>query len=109
MRHGEICKFGTGAVSRVVPQVVDVDQNRIAAWKSSQLPIYEPGLLSIVRTARDGTERLRLGARVLPLVSQTGCLNDMVPSKLGRDCGGRQLSAPFSSPSLTIMKTLSAL
>jgi UDPglucose 6-dehydrogenase len=32
--------------------VVDVDARRIAAWNSDRLPIYEPGLDSIVRSAR---------------------------------------------------------
>ncbi len=32
--------------------VVDIDSNRIAAWNSETLPIYEPGLDSIVRAAR---------------------------------------------------------
>ncbi|KAL8821704.1 MAG: hypothetical protein Q9223_000278 [Gallowayella weberi] len=34
--------------------VVDINPDRIAAWKSSSLPIYEPGLYDIVRAARDG-------------------------------------------------------
>lgn len=34
--------------------VVDYDSKRIAAWNSNDLPIYEPGLLSVVQTARDG-------------------------------------------------------
>jgi len=33
--------------------VVDVDKDKIAAWQTDQLPIYEPGLLDIVKTARD--------------------------------------------------------
>ena len=32
--------------------VVDVNQERIAAWNSNQLPIYEPGLDEVVREAR---------------------------------------------------------
>ena len=32
--------------------VVDVDPERIAAWQSDSLPIYEPGLFEIVRSAR---------------------------------------------------------
>jgi len=32
--------------------VVDVNEARIAAWNSEELPIYEPGLDAIVRTAR---------------------------------------------------------
>src|SRR5512139_2117785 len=32
--------------------VVDINQDRIAAWESDQLPIYEPGLDEIVRQTR---------------------------------------------------------
>ncbi len=33
--------------------VVDINEKRIDAWKSDELPIYEPGLLDIVKQARD--------------------------------------------------------
>jgi len=33
--------------------VVDIDMNKIAAWKSDSLPIYEPGLSELVKTTRD--------------------------------------------------------
>ena len=33
--------------------VVDINQARIDAWQSDQLPIYEPGLDEVVRQARD--------------------------------------------------------
>lgn len=32
--------------------VVDINEERIAAWQTDDLPIYEPGLLEIVREAR---------------------------------------------------------
>jgi UDPglucose 6-dehydrogenase len=32
--------------------VVDINEEKIAAWQSDDLPIYEPGLLEIVRCAR---------------------------------------------------------
>ena len=32
--------------------VVDINQQRIDAWNSDQLPIYEPGLDEVVREAR---------------------------------------------------------
>lgn len=32
--------------------VVDINSERIAAWNSDTLPIYEPGLLDVVKTAR---------------------------------------------------------
>ncbi|KAL8687261.1 MAG: hypothetical protein Q9218_006516 [Villophora microphyllina] len=34
--------------------VVDINANRVAAWLSDDLPIYEPGLYEVVRAARDG-------------------------------------------------------
>ncbi len=33
--------------------VVDINADRIAAWKTDNLPIFEPGLLDIVKQARD--------------------------------------------------------
>jgi UDPglucose 6-dehydrogenase len=33
--------------------VVDIDEKRISAWQSDQLPIYEPGLDEVVRCSRD--------------------------------------------------------
>ncbi len=33
--------------------VVDINAERIEAWKSDNLPIYEPGLLDVVKTARE--------------------------------------------------------
>ena len=36
--------------------MVDLSETRIAAWKSSALPIYEPGLYEVVRVARDGID-----------------------------------------------------
>jgi len=32
--------------------VVDINEARIAAWNSDKLPIYEPGLLEVVKEAR---------------------------------------------------------
>lgn len=40
--------------SDVTVTVVDISAERIAAWNSMTLPIYEPGLDSIVYAARDG-------------------------------------------------------
>lgn len=39
--------------------VVDRDQNRISAWKGKHLPIHEPGLVDVVRAARDGQKEGR--------------------------------------------------
>ncbi|KAF8854035.1 nucleotide sugar dehydrogenase [Acephala macrosclerotiorum] len=36
--------------------VVDRDPNRIAQWKTRHLPIFEPGLDTILRIARDGSK-----------------------------------------------------
>jgi len=36
--------------------VVDRDPVRVAQWRSKHLPIYEPGLPSILRIARDGSK-----------------------------------------------------
>ena len=33
--------------------VVDINEERIQRWSSDNLPIYEPGLLEVVRQARD--------------------------------------------------------
>jgi len=32
--------------------VVDVSEDRVAAWKTEELPVYEPGLLEVVKEAR---------------------------------------------------------
>ena len=32
--------------------VVDINAERIAAWQTDELPIYEPGLLEVVQEAR---------------------------------------------------------
>ena len=32
--------------------VVDINADRIAAWQTDKLPIYEPGLLEVVQEAR---------------------------------------------------------
>lgn len=36
--------------------VIDLSETRIEAWKSTTLPIFEPGLYDIVKVARDGTD-----------------------------------------------------
>lgn len=40
--------------------VVDYDAKRIAAWQSDELPIYEPGLMEVVKPARDGISNKRI-------------------------------------------------
>jgi UDPglucose 6-dehydrogenase len=59
-----ICCIGAGYVGgptmaviaakcpQIAVTVVDVNESRIAAWNSETLPIYEPGLDAIVRSAR---------------------------------------------------------
>jgi UDPglucose 6-dehydrogenase len=39
--------------------VVDLDKARIERWRSSTLPIYEPQLLEVVQSARDGGDGRR--------------------------------------------------
>lgn len=38
--------------SEIEVTVVDINEDRIAAWQSDTLPIYEPGLYEVVWTAR---------------------------------------------------------
>jgi UDPglucose 6-dehydrogenase len=40
--------------------VVDKDAKRIAKWTSRHLPVHEPGLYDVVRSARDGTRATQL-------------------------------------------------
>ena len=61
----KICCIGAGYVGgptmAVIAQkcpsievtVVDINQARVDAWKSSKLPVYEPGLLEVVEQVRD--------------------------------------------------------
>lgn len=44
----------TAYKSNVEVTVVDINEARIEAWRSDEIPIYEPGLYNIVRAARDG-------------------------------------------------------
>ena len=44
----------TAYKSNVEVTVVDINEQRIQAWNSEHLPIYEPGLQEIVYAARDG-------------------------------------------------------
>lgn len=46
----------TAYKANVEVTVVDINEQRIQAWKSHQLPIYEPGLQEIVCAARDGNK-----------------------------------------------------
>lgn len=58
MHDTNIIKGPTSAVTAfktdVLVTVVDINLDRIAAWNSNTLPIYEPGLLDVIRIARDG-------------------------------------------------------
>ncbi len=33
--------------------IVDINEEKIAAWQTDDLPIYEPGLLEVVKRTRD--------------------------------------------------------
>lgn len=60
----KICCIGAGYVGgptmaviaeqcpEITVTVVDLDQARIDAWNSNQLPVYEPGLKAIVEAIR---------------------------------------------------------
>ena len=63
----------TAIMSDVKVTVVDIDQERITAWKSMTLPIYEPGLDELVYAARDGVE---------PGVNITTCDSSTPSSKI---------------------------
>ena len=62
--------------------MVDINADRIAAWKSHSLPIYEPGLHEIVRAARDGIQ-FDDGSRTASCVRREGisCLNKTASAK----------------------------
>ena len=56
MRHGiGPTSAVTAFMSNIDVTVVDINSERIKAWNSDRLPIYEPGLHEIVYAARDGT------------------------------------------------------
>ena len=49
---GPTCSVIAWKVPAVTVNVVDISQERIDAWNSEQLPIYEPGLEDIVKQCR---------------------------------------------------------
>jgi UDPglucose 6-dehydrogenase len=51
---GPTCAVIAAKNPNVTVTVVDLSEKRIAAWNSNVLPIYEPGLLELVKEARDG-------------------------------------------------------
>jgi UDPglucose 6-dehydrogenase len=51
--------------------VVDRDERRIRRWKSRHLPIYEPGLVDIVRIARDGSRNFTFTNEPTPSSADT--------------------------------------
>ncbi|KAI1340230.1 nucleotide sugar dehydrogenase [Xylariaceae sp. FL0016] len=54
--------------------VADKDAGRIRRWNSKHLPIYEPGLLEIVRVARDGCRQLIPASTLRESDSQTSVI-----------------------------------
>lgn len=40
----------------IVVNVADLNASRIRKWNSKHLPVHEPGLIDVVRVARDGTK-----------------------------------------------------
>ena len=57
--------------SNVEVTVVDINSDRIAAWKSMNLPIYEPGLEPLVFSARDGVD-MSINSSISHLGSNSG-------------------------------------
>lgn len=51
---GPTCAVFAKSVPSIQVTVVDLNQKRIDAWNSEQLPIFEPNLADVVRVARDG-------------------------------------------------------
>ncbi|KAL9633950.1 MAG: hypothetical protein Q9164_004388 [Protoblastenia rupestris] len=51
---GPTCAVIANKVPSVQVDVVDLNEKRIAAWNSSHLPIYEPGLQEMTELPRDG-------------------------------------------------------
>lgn len=49
---GPTCAMIAAKCPDVKVTVVDLSEKRIAAWNTDDLPIYEPGLLEVVKTAR---------------------------------------------------------
>ena len=64
MKINNICCIGAGYVGgptmsiiaqknpKINVYVVDINSKKIAAWNSENLPVYEPGLLKVVKEAR---------------------------------------------------------
>ncbi|KUJ16623.1 udp-glucose 6-dehydrogenase [Mollisia scopiformis] len=83
--------------------VVDRDPKRIAQWKTKHLPIFEPGLDSILRIARDGSKQF--GFYNEP--SRPGSLDSMsnassAESECESQCGEHrdEISIPARTPNL---------
>ncbi|KAI6889397.1 hypothetical protein KC355_g21470, partial [Hortaea werneckii] len=53
---GPTCAVIAAKNPHIQVTVVDLNQNRIDAWRSPSLPIYEPGLQDVVELARDGLD-----------------------------------------------------
>lgn len=54
IKGGPTCAVIANKCPEINVDVVDLNAKRIASWKSSHLPIYEPGLQDITVPARDG-------------------------------------------------------
>jgi UDPglucose 6-dehydrogenase len=52
--------------------VVDANADRIAAWKSDQLPVFEPGLLEVVKRARG--RNLHFSTDVAAAIANADCI-----------------------------------
>ncbi len=56
IKGGPTCAVIAQQNPHIEVTVVDLDEVRIAQWRSSNLPIFEPGLSAIVEVTRDGTD-----------------------------------------------------
>ncbi|KAL6716819.1 hypothetical protein ACLMJK_004731 [Lecanora helva] len=57
---GPTCAVTANKCPDIEVTVVDFNQERINAWQTNHLPIYEPGLLEVLQPARDGVPDNRL-------------------------------------------------
>ena len=81
--------------------VVDINASRIAAWNSESLPIYEPGLYEVVKTARG--RNLFFSTDVTSAIKEADIIFVSVntPTKTFGECSGSQYRKPHGYCSLT--------
>ena len=92
----------------IMVHVVDIDRDRITAWKKKPLPIYEPGLDDLVELCRDGmiddkvgnqphvprrTPNLFFSDNILQAIDEADLIFICVDTPLTFDSGGRGAAA----------------